>query len=308
MNYSHVKILEHFTGALLGAFVGDALGMPFEGSRPFAFDGRMCAGRFPAGCYTDDTEMTIGLAEALVDGKGTFAPQHAAARFLDNFHPERGYGGRIYGLMSRLANGARWDTVASDSWGNGAAMRVAPVGAFFFDRPRECSKAARQQASITHTHPLGVAGAVAQAAGVALAAQAGISGKKIVPADFADTVASAVQEISSEMAGELRMVKNLKHGCSAREILQYFPCDVSAIGAVPAAMAAFLMTSAFKDALILAVSCGRDTDTVGAMTGALAGACYGATAIPVEWTDVLENGPKGRDYVIELANKLAELK
>jgi len=301
------KLYNHFAGALLGTFVGDALGMPYEGSPPFRFDGRM-----RSGSYTDDTEMAVGLAEALIESPERFDPEIAAGRFLANFHPARGYGGRIYGLMDRLAAGARWDEVATDSWGNGAAMRVAPVGAFYYDDMETCFEAARLQATITHTHPLGVAGAVAQAAGVALAVAAGLSGRKIRAGDFTGKIASIAERISTETAAQLRLAASIEPTDDARRgaarILARFPCDVSAVGAVPAALAAFVMTSTFKDALILAVSCGGDTDTVAAMTGALAGAYHGAEAIPHEWIEALDNGSKGRDYVLQLAGKLAELK
>ena len=306
------KLTNHFTGALLGTFAGDALGMPYEGSPPHRFDGRMRSGRMEAGAYTDDTEMAIGLAEALIESPERFDPERTAARFLENFHPARGYGGRIYGLMRRLAGGESWDRVATDSWGNGAAMRVAPVGAFYYDKMELCVKAARLQAIITHTHPLGVAGAVAQAIGVALAVSAGMNAEEIQPSDFAEKTAARAESISAEMAAQLRQAACIEPtddtGDGALRILRKFPCDVSAIGAVPAALAAFLMTSSFEKALILAVSCGGDADTVAAMTGALAGAYYGANAIPRDWIHPLENGAKGRDYVIKLAEKLAELK
>ena len=60
--------------------------------------------------------------------------------------------------------------------------------------------------------------------------------------------------------------------------------------------------------MVVAVNCGGDTDTIGAMAGAIAGAYYGFGQIPSEWLDPLENGPKGRDYVLSLAEKLAEIK
>jgi poly(ADP-ribose) glycohydrolase ARH3 len=83
---------------------------------------------------------------------------------------------------------------------------------------------------------------------------------------------------------------------------------VSALGAVPPAIASFLLTRGFKESVVVAVNCGGDTDTVGAMSGALAGAYYGYSQIPEQWLRPLENEGKGRDYILSLADRLAESK
>ena len=76
--------------------------------------------------------------------------------------------------------------------------------------------------------------------------------------------------------------------------------------AVPPAIASFLLTDSFKDAVVTGINLGGDTDTIGAMTGAIAGAYYGYSQIPEEWIQGLENTAKGRDYVIGSARKAAE--
>jgi ADP-ribosylglycohydrolase len=73
--------------------------------------------------------------------------------------------------------------------------------------------------------------------------------------------------------------------------------SLRAIESVPAAIGAFVLTDSFRDGVVLAVNLGGDTDTIGAMAGAIAGAYYGYSQIPQEWLDPLENGAKGRDYV-----------
>ena len=78
--------------------------------------------------------------------------------------------------------------------------------------------------------------------------------------------------------------------------------------AVPAAVAAYLINRDFPDTVLTAVNCGGDTDTIGAMAGALAGASYGFSSIPTAWLEPLENGEKGRDYVAALAEELARIK
>ena len=186
MTVTQERLFDHFAGSALGTFIGDALGMPLEGWPPQAIRRRfgllseLIDGRFPAGHYTDDTEMMISLLETLVAAEG-FDPAVAARRFLANFHPERGYGGRIYGIMDLLAAGEPWDRVGTDSFGNGSAMRVAPIGFFYFDDLEQLDRAAAGQAAITHTHPEGLAGAVVQAGAVALAMRAGLEGRPSSP-------------------------------------------------------------------------------------------------------------------------------
>ncbi len=303
---------ELMTGAGLGSFVGDALGMPVEGFGPGRIEAlygrldRMVHGRLPAGSYTDDTQMMVAILEALVEERG-FSPQAVAMRFVANFDPARGYGGRIAGVMSRLAGGTSWRDAGTDSFGNGAAMRIAPIGLFFFNDLDALTRAAKECSIITHRHPEGVAGGVAQALGVALALRAGISGEKPVPEDFLGTIARHIGELDEGFAHRLVGLSDLDRGNLKAGIRELFRCSVKAVDAVPPALACFLYTDSFKDALVAAVGLGGDTDTIGAMTGALAGAFYGKKAIPRDWLDALEEGAKGKTYVEGLLMRLAEI-
>ena len=309
------RLRDRFVGAALGTFVGDALGMAVEGWPPalirrrFGILERMEHGRFPSGWYTDDTEMMIGILECLAE-TGRFDPDITARNFLNNYHPERGYGSRIHGVMGRLARGESWDRAGTDSFGNGSAMRVAPIGFFFYDDLPRLKQAALMSSRITHFHPQGLAGAVVQAATVALAVKSGMAGEKVDCKAFCTTIsglvkdvdagfASAVLEIPLESTGDLENDVKL--------IRKRFSCDFSALGAVPPAIAAFLMTDHFRAALILAVNIGGDADTIGAMTGAIAGGYYGALQFPDDWVGILENKEKGKDYVIAIAQKAANI-
>ncbi|MBW2149544.1 MAG: ADP-ribosylglycohydrolase family protein [Deltaproteobacteria bacterium] len=309
------RVRDRFAGAALGTFVGDALGMAVEGWSPALIHRRfgrletMEPGRFPKGYYTDDTEMMIGILECLAE-VGRFDPDITARNFLTNFHPDRGYGNRIYGIMARLAQGEPWDRVGTDSFGNGSAMRVAPIGFFFHDDPTQLKEAALLSSRITHFHPRGLAGAAAQASAVGLAVRHGVADDAADHRAFCEIVAGTVEDVD---AGFARAVMNIPLESTGdldgdiELIRERFACDVTAIGAVPAAIAAFLLTDDFRGALILAVNLGGDADTVGAMTGAIAGGYYGMSRFPREWVDELENNVKGRDYVIALAQKCAML-
>ena len=307
------RILEdRFKGSAMGTFVGDALGRPVEGwSSQMIQAAHGLLEEVGRGFYTDDTEMMIGVMESLVESS-QFDPALTARKFLTNFSPHRGYGGRIYGVMDRLRCGVAWNKAGTDSWGNGGAMRIAPIGFFFYDAPGRLEQATRDCTLITHHHPLGLAGALAQAKAVGLATLKGVQGEDLKTAEFIDMVVDTVTPVNGEMAEALGMVKDIRQGRDLREtirgILSRFPCDVSALGAVPAALACFLLTDSFRESVVVAVNCGGDTDTIGAMAGALSGAYYGYGQVPDEWLDPLENGLKGKNYVLSLADRLAEIK
>jgi poly(ADP-ribose) glycohydrolase ARH3 len=303
---------DHFQGSALGTFVGDAMGREVEGWSWEQIKARhgILKG-VGEGFYTDDTEMMIGIMESLQKDPG-FDPALTAQRFLANFHPFRGYGGRIYGIMGRLSQGASWDEVGTDSWGNGGAMRIAPIGFFFYDERERLQDAALVCTQITHRHPEGLAGALAQALGVGMATQKGVAGETIDPSFFLEEIVEGVQGVDGGVAAELGRIAEMEQGgdleAKIERIAATFPRDVSAIGAVPAAMAAFLINADFQDTVLTAVNCGGDTDTIGAMAGALAGAYYGYSSIPSTWLEPLENGEKGKDYVASLAEELARIK
>jgi poly(ADP-ribose) glycohydrolase ARH3 len=134
----------------------------------------MIEGRAPAGSYTDDTQMMIALAESLLRCGG-IEEQDLAGTFRAHFHPERGYGSGTRTVMALWDRGVAVSVAAGrifegqGSSGNGAAMRVTPVGVrFFADQARVVSEA-RRSAQVTHAHPQGADGAVVQAVAVAAA-------------------------------------------------------------------------------------------------------------------------------------------
>jgi poly(ADP-ribose) glycohydrolase ARH3 len=305
-------LTDRFKGSALGTFVGDAMGREVEGWSPEQISA--CYGilnRIGQGIYSDDTEMMIGIMEAL-QAEPCFDPAIAARQFLTNFHPLRNYGGRIYGIMSQLQQGVSWDEVGTDSWGNGGAMRIAPIGFFFYDDADLLRENVRLCTRITHRHPQAQAGALAQAWAVGMATKKGMEGEVIDRGAFLEQIAAEVAEVDGAMAAEIRRIDGLAAGGDLEQriklIARTFPRDVSALGAVPAALASFLISEDFTSAVVTAVNCGGDTDTIGAMAGAIAGAYYGYAAIPAQWCEPLENGGKGRDYVAQLAEELARIK
>ncbi len=312
-NLNKQQLLDRFLGSALGTFVGDALGEPVEGwphkaiySR-FGFLDTMIREQ---GRYTDDTQMMIGILETLME-KGAFDPGLCAHKFQENFDPRRGYGRRIFGVVERIRQGIPWDQVGTDSFGNGGAMRIAPIGCFYYRDLQAVKENAILSARITHNHPEGLAGAVAQATAVGLAFQYGLSDEPIELDRFLDRITAQVIDTDKRFGEYLDDIKSISRG-SMLEVIEAitgrYGLSLRAIESVPAAIGAFVLTDSFRDAVVLAVNLGGDTDTIGAMAGAVAGAYYGYGQIPKEWLNHLENGAKGRDYVINCVKHIVSWK
>jgi poly(ADP-ribose) glycohydrolase ARH3 len=308
--------LERLWGAALGTLCGDALGAPVEGMSPADISAQyggvtqMLSGRLPAGSYTDDSQMMIAILETLA-GLGKLEPAALAQAFARIFDPQRGYGRRIAGVMERIKAGVPWSRCGTDSYGNGGAMRVGVLGAYFPDEPEALAQAALEQCSITHTHTQALAMATAQAMAVGLACKLGGEGKRPDPRVVCDGLARMVEDIDGDCAARLAgLPAHLQGGIPEVKsaLIWEYGCDVRAIEAVPPALACFLATDSARQAVELAVSLGNDTDTMAAMTGALAGAYYGASAWPAEWVKALENKEQGRDYVYGLCQRALNAK
>ena len=303
---SHVSLADRFAGCLLGLAVGDAVGGPYEGLTSadiyFQFGTPETIVRNPSGdtlYYTDDTEMMIGVAETLVEC-GRIEEDRLVRAFVENYHPDRGYGQGARKVLNAMARGKDWRTVAAThlpggSFGNGAAMRVAPVGLLFRDRPDELWEQARLSALPTHTHPVGIEGAQLLAAAVAHASRATEFDRKTF---YRELSALATTE---EFRWALGVAAELKPG----DAVSALGSTLHAHRSVVTAMACFAATPTdYEFAIGRAISLGDDTDTVAAMTGALVGAFAGVGAIPAERIAQLEEQGKGGKYIAELAERL----
>jgi len=308
-----------FVGALVGTFVGDALGAPLEHAsverreelKPLR---EMVEGPLGVGCYTDDTQMMIALCEAMLESDGEPTAELMIERFLANYEVRRDYGWGTHKLMQLWENGADWREAAlqvfsGGSFGNGAAMRIAPLGVFYHhDRPR-LSEYAALSARTTNAHPLGVQGAVLQAQAVGLALRYR-KGGALSPGGFILDLIALAEDGFPLYRDALMRIKTCIEGasCDAVEVARSLGIGFTAQESVPVALLSFLANAgSFEDAVVFAVNLGGDADTIGAMCGAMAGAYFGVEAIPSRWFDALEDGAKGRGYVISLAERLFEL-
>jgi ADP-ribosylglycohydrolase len=162
--------------ALDGLSLGDCFGERFFGPAAEVIP-RIRQRRLPPPpwSYTDDTEMALSIVEVLA-AHGTIEQDELAQRFARRMNVARGYGSGAYDILMGIRGAGSWRTLSlggfggMGSFGNGAAMRVAPLGAFFADRPRQLLiEQAKLSAEVTHAHPEGIAGAIAVAVAVAVA-------------------------------------------------------------------------------------------------------------------------------------------
>ncbi|MCI0705472.1 MAG: ADP-ribosylglycohydrolase family protein [Planctomycetia bacterium] len=306
---SHATLANRFSGCLLGLAVGDAVGAPYEGLTHadifFQFGSPEKLVKNPSGdtlYYTDDTEMMIGVAETLVDC-GRIEEERLVRAFVENYHPDRGYGQGARKVLRAMSRGKNWKKLAANlfpggSFGNGAAMRVAPVGLLFANTPDELWEQARLSALPTHTHPLGIEGAQLLAYATAWALRTTHFDRKELYRALLERATTEEFRWHLDIAAQLKPSDSL---AGLGSTLHAHRSVVTAIACFAASPGDFEMT------VSRAIGLGDDTDTVAAMAGSLVGAFAGISAIPAELLAKLEDGPaKGRTHIAGLATKLFE--
>ena len=222
---------------MLGAIIGDIVGSRFEFNNTSDYKFEL----FTKECdFTDDTICTIAVADAIISGKSY---RDSILEWCKRYpHPMGGYG----------ASFARW--IASDnpqpynSFGNGAAMRVAPM-AWYYDDLEEVKKQAALTAAVSHDHPEGIKGAVAVAHGIYILR---------TTHDFR----------------KFRLAMELYYP-SFHEVRPTGIFDETCQGTVPLCLKTILVSYSFEDAIRNAISSGGDSDTIGAIVGSLAEAKWG---------------------------------
>ena len=294
-----------FLGGMVGSALGDAIGeLAFRGLGEAEL--RTEIERRSKLVYTDDTAMAIGLAESIVQ-TGRLDEQHLGNTFRANFRrePWRGYASgppTIFHLVERYditySEAARSLFGGQGSFGNGAAMRIAPVGLFFHDAP-DLYEQACISAAVTHAHPVGMDGAAVLACAVAQAVKLDPQ----EPFSFEDFWQGLVDPVQTlVMRDKLKLVRTLiAENAPPLEAAEKLGRSVAVHESLPFALYAFLRhPQSFEECLFCAILHGGDRDTLGAMACAVSGAYLGIEAIPPAWREKLEN----RQYIEELALKL----
>jgi poly(ADP-ribose) glycohydrolase ARH3 len=297
-------------GVLLGSALGDALGAPFEG-RQHVERAQVEAWRDAHGPlrWTDDTHMALTLGHHLADDPGLVDAEALGRAFARAYaaEPWRGYGAgppRVFALVEEGwtfvgAAGSLFD--GAGSYGNGAAMRVAPVGLLpAATDPGEAARLAAVQARVTHTHPDAVDGATVVAQVVAALLDADEVDAEVVVEVVTGVTSRLVDgPVRDGLAGVLEVARA---GGDASVAARRCGTGVAAAASVPAAVAALLGGDGPVQVVTTAISLGGDTDTIAAMAGAMAGAAWGLRGVPSALLERLE----ARDELERLAAALVE--
>ena len=296
-----------FLGSTVGTGIADGLGASWEGWQELESI-KVTVNRSRL-TYTDDTHMMIGMAESLIKKKG-FDAEDMTLTFIKNYEKEpfRGYGPGPPRIFRWIKSGIPPEEAArrlysSGSYGNGSAMRIAPVALFYHDNLEKLKEIAYKSSQITHSHPLGKEGGFLQALAIALAINTPVS-DSFKASTFLEKLHHGVE--SKIYGGKLKGIEKLLSAKAEKsEVVKELGNSIEAFNSVPAAIFSFLShPGSFEQAVIFAVQLGGDTDTIGAMTGAISGAYHGIEAIPAKWRGALEN----RGYIEDLAHKLWSIK
>lgn len=298
------SLQDRFRGCLIGLAIGDALGARYE-----AQSADSIRARFPDPTalfditdeiwYTDDTQMAIGVAETLAMC-GCISESDLCQAFVANYVPSRGYGRGTRAVLEAMEDGRDHRAVAEKyfpggSHGNGAAMRVAPVGLLFHHVREQLLEQARMSANPTHLHPLGIEGAqlIALAVGICL------TEAEFDKSSYWQALAGACTTTEFQERVTLAARAN-----SPNDLLP-LGNGIQALESVPTALASFALSApSFVEAVGQVILLGGDTDTLAAMTGAISGAYLGIDALPARAVRALESSPKGRDFLLSLADQL----
>jgi ADP-ribosyl-[dinitrogen reductase] hydrolase len=300
---------------LTGLAIGDSLGMPFETASPLSQRLASWTGDYQAssfhhlrpGQYTDDTQMSLAVATAILEHK-FYDPAHAAAKYLEWFTSGdcRGIGTSTRLAMANLAKGKEWFASGIDgAEGNGSAMRAAPIGAYQnrgTERLQASAHWARIDAAITHKSDEAKEGSAAMAVATSHLCS---GGRK---ADMLTTVLEHTQKCRLRYAVE-DLYRAIRRGDSLGDFLktrEWLLAGVSShvVQSVPAAFTVFLYSENFEDTVRNAIRMGGDTDSVAAMAGALAGSHYGIEGIPSALKTPLERASDIRAIELRLLGEV----
>ena len=296
-----------FPGAMIGSALGDAIGeTAFHFREKKALTDRIES--VDVLRYTDDTAMALGLAESILE-TGGIDQEHLGNTFKRNFirEPWRGYASGPPTVFEAVetqgvsyARAARALFNGEGSLGNGAAMRIVPVG-LFFHRSESLYERAAESAEVTHAHPVGKDGACVLALASALAV--GLDPRETFP--FNDYLSTLVDfSITPEITKKLLLIRELLESGAGPDVAAVkLGRSVAVDESMPFALYSFLKYPySFEDCLFCAVLNGGDRDTLGAMACGVSGAFLGIDSIPGPWREKLENQKTIEKLAISLAN------
>lgn len=306
-------------GCLIGLAVGDAFG---DIGRSDAYRQRygIITNLYEGARSTDDTEFAMLTAQTLIECGGNLTTEHLIAswtRYIINEGGVAARGGKpLYGAVANLERGIMPPLSGRDNVQNnddGAAMRIAPIGIMCAGDPERAARLAQIEAEISHAAD-GIWAAQAVAASVAVA----------MVSDSVDAIIQAGLDVIPEDSWLYRALMRAFAICDAAGSIEaaweglhtelWTPVHSTAAEAIPQAYSIFRLTAGdFRRGIFWAGNFGRDADTIGAVTGALAGAMRGLEVIPPEWVEKVRR-PAGvclrfaaRVDIVEVAKQLTQL-
>ena len=320
--------LDKFKGALIGSAIGDTLGSPFEGklreeifSQVNDFEDYLWKNKKKFNTYTDDTQLTLHLAEALIQGNG-FSLNNVIREFIlwiDDPPIKPGYG--CLTSIRKLKYGVTWKKAASTSGGNGSIMRITPIGLFYCKNIELQKKMTELSSVITHSHPAATAGAIIIARAISYLIECH-NKIQINTEDFFNEMISSISHLETDIQEEfIDALKKLKENLDLSlepGLIKFSQIGVKSpyfieqyLGKAfvhPFSMSTVICTlfiflknlDSFTKCIFLLSTCGGDTDTVGAIGGGLAGAYFGFKKIPEELIKLV----KKSKYIIDISERL----
>lgn len=298
MDFSATSPIQRARCSLEGLATGDAFGETFF-INPDVVEGLIAQRALATRTwnYTDDTLMALSIFSVLRQHGAVDQPTLARS-FAERYENTRGYGPAMHRLLYEIKCGEDWSERAQSlfhgqgSFGNGAAMRVAPIGAFFADDLDAVTEHAIRSSVITHTHDEAIAGAIAVAVASAYACRLRITNATPNRREFLDLVLPHVPE--SEVRNRVSEARNMSDGASVEFAVSVLGNGfrVSAQDTVPFALwCAAKHLSDYEEALWLTVSGLGDRDTTCAIVGGIVASYTGVEGIPQAWLDAREPLP-----------------
>ena len=304
-----LRLLDRIHGTIYGLAIGDALGYPVEFMKlPQIREkyGERGIIRFPSddggntiGNYSDDTQMTLAVANALLDSNSEDSDEimkNMSNRFIEWANsPEnnRAPGLTCMGGINRLEQGFDWKESGLDSYGCGAAMRVAPIGISYHDDPEKLKEIAKNSAVITHNHPIAIASAI----GNAYLISRGLNGED--PTDL-DSLLRFTEGISPEFNKKIKKIDKYIN-LDPDEALNRIGGGWVAHEALASALyCAKKCDMDFERTIIMGANTNGDSDSIASIAGGIVGSYIGLEDMPRRFMRGLEN----RDLLHETGYKL----
>ncbi|MFW9875585.1 MAG: ADP-ribosylglycohydrolase family protein [Candidatus Thorarchaeota archaeon] len=315
-----INLLDKFRGCLLGVAIGDTLGKPFQGkirSQIFSyfenFEEFLNSNSDLFRTYTDDTQLTLHLAKALIKGNG-FNLDYIIREFVNWLDdPPIGPGYGCISSIQKLKYGIPWEQAASNSGGNGTTMRIAPVGLFYCKDSKALKTAAIKTSIITHSHSAASAGAIVIASAISYLIDKNPDNGFSIDEFFnviINSISNSQDEIWKEFIEILYKLKSNLNIPLEAGLIKFSQAGVKSpyfieeylgqafvhpytISTVICTIFIFLKNlTSFKDCILELATAGGDSDTVGAIGGSLAGVYFGMENMPPKLIKLVKHNKK----------------